>query len=94
MNAADLPRIREVSSLLSREICRPIDSLRANLVRLLDDPVHPPSEVERTHAATMLALCDDLERLTRDHLGAGDGAMPFGTGPGVPARLASNRAAG
>lgn len=71
MNAADSPQLRVVSSLLSREICRPIDSLRAGLVRLLEDPTSPPSEAERSHAATMLALCDDLTRLTLEHLGDG-----------------------
>ena len=76
---ADSPRLQEVSSMLSREICRPIDSLQANLVRLLDDPTRPPSEVERNHASTMLALCEDLRRLTRECLG--DGTAVEAAGP-------------
>ena len=65
------PRLQAIASLLSREICRPIDSLEANLVRLLDDPTQLPSPAERSHAATMLTLCEDLRRLTWDCLGDG-----------------------
>ena len=78
-------RLVEISSVLSREICRPIDTLQASLARLLDDPEHPPSEVERTHASTMLSLCDDLRRLTFECLGDGSGAVPAGE-PGATAR--------
>lgn len=71
------PRLQVIASMLSREICRPIDSLQANLVRLLDDPTRPPSPVERTHAATMLTLCEDLRRLTCECLGDGTPTTPL-----------------
>ena len=72
--------------MLSREICRPIDTLQASLARLLDDPTRPPSEIERTHAATMLALCDDLRRLTLDCLGDGAPATAQNRAEMAPAR--------
>jgi len=65
----DPARLQEISSCLSQEIYRPLDSLQAGLSRLLEDPAHPPSEVERVHALTMLTLCEDLRRLTRECLG-------------------------
>ena len=65
----DPVRLCEISSCLSQEIYRPLDSLQAGLSRLLEDPAHPPSEAERNHAQTMLTLCEDLRRLTRECLG-------------------------
>ena len=73
-------QIQAISSCLSQEICRPLDTLQAGLIRLLDDPARPPSEAERTHALTMLTLCEDLRRLTHDCLGDGSKAsMPKGS---------------
>ena len=65
----DASRLQAISAMLSREICRPIDSLQANLMQLLEEPGKLPSETERSHAATMLGLCEELRRLTRDCLG-------------------------
>lgn len=66
----DASRLQAISAMLSREICRPIDSLQANLLQLLEDPAKLHSEAERSHASTMLDLCDELRRLTHGCLGA------------------------
>lgn len=71
-------RMQAISTCLSQEIYRPLDSLQAGLSRLLDDPARPPSEEERVHALTMLTLCEDLRRLTRECLGDASGASSSG----------------
>jgi len=53
---------------LSGEICRPLESLRSGIHRLLGDSNRPISAAERVQAQTMLDLCDDLSRLTRECL--------------------------
>ena len=58
---------------LSLEICQPLESLRSGIGRLVEEPSRPLTEAERGQAQTMLALCDDLGRLTRECLGIGDG---------------------
>jgi len=55
---------------LSREICRPLDSLQDGVRRFLDQPDRPVSDGERVQARTMLELCDDLALLTHERLGA------------------------
>ncbi len=57
-----------ILSNLGREIGGPLESLRAEIGGLLDDPARPLGEAERKQARTMLALCDDLDRLTRECL--------------------------
>jgi len=54
---------------LGREICQPLESLREEIGALLGDPSRPITDAERGQAETMLRLCDDLGRLTRDCLG-------------------------
>ena len=85
----DTPRLQEIASMLSREICRPIDSLQANLIKMLDDPACSTSSAERTHAATMLTLCEDLKRLTWECLG--DGTPREATDPSVMQGSAASR---
>ncbi len=63
------PQLRPILANLSREICRPLDSLRDGLERFLDGADRPISDAERAQARTMLTLCDDLGSLTRDRLG-------------------------
>lgn len=53
---------------LSGEICRALESLRSGIDRLVVDPSKPISEAERVQARTMLGLCEDLDRLTRECL--------------------------
>ena len=68
---AGSPELSAITALFGREIRRPIGSLRANLARILDDPDHPPTDAERAHVATMLGICEDLDRLTVEALGDG-----------------------
>ena len=58
-----------ILALLGGEICRPLDLLRSGIGRMLDDPARPLGDAERTQARTMLGLCDELGRLTRDCMG-------------------------
>jgi len=64
------PQLHSILANLSREICRPLDSLRAGIGRFLDEPGQTISDAERVQAQTMLALCDDLGLLTRERLGS------------------------
>jgi hypothetical protein len=67
------PELAPILAGLSGEICRPLELLRSGIDRLLDDPTRPITEAERVQARTMLGLCDDLGRLTRECL---EGAKP------------------
>ena len=58
------PQLRPILANLSREIRRPLESLRDEIDRLLGNSGRPTSDAERAQARTMLALCDDLDRLT------------------------------
>jgi hypothetical protein len=60
---------------LGGEIRRPLQKLRGGIDRLLDDPSRPITEAERVQARTMLGLCDDLDRLTRECM-EGPGTSP------------------
>jgi len=66
---AEHPQLRSILANLSREIARPLDSLRVGIGRVLDQADQPLSEAERIQAQTMLTLCDDLGLLTRERLG-------------------------
>ncbi len=66
--SAEPPQLRSILANLGLEICRPLESLRGGIGRFLDDPDRPASEAERVQAETMLTLCDDLGRLTRERL--------------------------
>ena len=68
----DQADLRSILASLGREICQPLDSLRAGIGRLLAEPSRPITEAERGQARTMLTLCDDLGRLTRECLGSAD----------------------
>jgi len=65
----DRDDLRAILANLGREIRHPLESLRGGIGELLADPDRPISDAERTQARTMLALCDDLDRLTRGCLG-------------------------
>ena len=58
---------------LSLEICHPLELLRGGLGRLVEEPSRPLTDGERAQAQAMLALCDDLGRLTRECLGIAEG---------------------
>jgi signal transduction histidine kinase len=60
--------LRTLLSSLSHELRRPLVSLRAGFDLLLGDPVGAVSLEQRGHLMTMVALCDDLLRLTRGYL--------------------------
>src|SRR3954452_18236582 len=60
--------LRSLRSNLSHELCRPLISLRAGFDLLLGDAARPISHDQRGHVETMVALCDDLLRLTRSYL--------------------------
>jgi hypothetical protein len=57
---------------LGLEICHPLERLRGGLGRLVEEPSRPLTDAERGQAQAMLALCDDLGRLTRECLGIAD----------------------
>jgi hypothetical protein len=60
---------------LSGEICCPLELLRGGIDQLLTDPSRRITDAERIQARTMLGLCEDLGRLTREYLeGAGPSA--------------------
>jgi hypothetical protein len=50
------------------EICRPLESLQCAIDLLIVDPSRPITDAERIQARTMLGLCEDLGRLTRECL--------------------------
>ena len=62
------PELESIFANLGREIHRPLDALRDGIEALLDDPARLVEETDRTQAATLLALCDDLRQLTDDCL--------------------------
>jgi signal transduction histidine kinase len=64
----DHNELRMILSNLSHELCRPLISLRAGFDLLLGDSARPISPDQRGHVQTMVALCDDLLRLTRSYL--------------------------
>jgi hypothetical protein len=61
--------LQAILANLSREICQPLDLLQGGIGKLLDDPTRPINDAERGQAVTMLELCKDLGRLTRECLG-------------------------
>jgi hypothetical protein len=61
--------LRAILTNLGREICQPLDLLRGGIREVIVDRSGKITEVERSQAETMLALCDDLGRLTRECLG-------------------------
>jgi len=65
----DRDELRAILANLGREIRHPLDSLRGGIGNLLDDPDRPITDAERAQARTMLALCDDLDHMTRGCLG-------------------------
>ncbi len=69
--AVDREPIRVILANLSGEICRPLETLQNQIVWLLDDSTEPAlTEAERAQASTMLTLCDEIDRLTRECLGS------------------------
>jgi len=72
-------RLPLIFANLGRAILRPLDALQGGLDGLLDDPGWPASDADRTQAATLLALCEDLRQITLDTLeAAGEGETPAG----------------
>src|SRR6516164_6227346 len=79
----DHGELQTILSNLSRELCRPLISLRAGFDLLLNDTARPISPDQTGHVRTMAELCDDLLRLTRSHLdyaGLMRGARPLEIG--------------
>ena len=54
---------------LSREICQPLGLLRGGISQLIGSRTDKLSEAERNQARTLITICDDLGRLTRESLG-------------------------
>ncbi len=50
---------------LSEEIRRPLDHLHEGITSLLASRTDELTESERSQAATMLNLCDEIDQLTR-----------------------------
>jgi len=65
----DPSKLTAILASLGRELRRPLDSLQEEIERLLVDHDRPITEAQRLHIQTMLALCDDLRKLTADCLG-------------------------
>jgi signal transduction histidine kinase len=63
------PELEEILASLGQELRRPLDALQGEIVRLLIDPERPISDAQRSHTQTMLALCEDLRKLTVECLG-------------------------
>jgi signal transduction histidine kinase len=77
--AINTGELRALLCSLSHELCRPLVSLRAGFEWLLRDPVTEVAQDQRGHIQTMMALCDDLLRLTRgylDYAGLVNGSRP------------------
>ena len=64
--------LESILANLGREIRRPLDLLRDEIGRMMDAPPRPLTDAEVGQARTMLTLCDDLGRLTRECLGSSD----------------------
>ncbi len=80
----DTDELRAILANLSRELCRPLMSLRAGFDLLLAEANTSVTTSQRGHVRTMTGLCDDLLRLTRtylDYAGLIHGTRPleFGT---------------
>jgi signal transduction histidine kinase len=76
----DHGELRSVLTSLSHELCRPLISLKAGFDLLLGESATGFSPDQRGHLTTMVALCDDLLRLTRsylDYAGIVQGARPL-----------------
>lgn len=74
--------LRTILSNLSHELCRPLISLRAGFDLILG-AAKPISNDQRGHVQAMVALCDDLLRLTRsylDYAGLVQGTRPLSFG--------------
>lgn len=65
----DLALLPAILINLSQEIRRPLCQLRDRIGSLVEEPSGAITDQERSQAETMLALCDDLDRLTLDYLG-------------------------
>src|ERR1700749_2781873 len=72
--------LRSILSNLSHELCRPLASLRAGFDLLLEESTSTITDDQRGHLGTMVALCDELLRLTRgylDYAGIVQGSRPI-----------------
>jgi signal transduction histidine kinase len=66
---SDHEELRSILANLSHELCRPLTSMKAGFDVLLgDDAPFPITHDQRGHLLTMVALCDDLLRLTHSYL--------------------------
>lgn len=72
MGPGRLPDEREelswAFSSLSHELCRPLTSLKAGFDLLLSEPAARFTPDQRSHLATMVALCDDMLQLAHSYL--------------------------
>jgi signal transduction histidine kinase len=64
----DQGELRSILSNLSHELCRPLASLRAGFDLLLEESPSTITKDQRGHLVTMVALCEELLRLTRGYL--------------------------
>jgi hypothetical protein len=63
------PDLQAILAKLGSEISKPLGLLQQGIGSLLTDPDHRPTDSEQSQAATMLVLCDEINRLTRQYLG-------------------------
>ncbi len=75
----DPPELKAILASLGQELRRPLDALQGEIDRILIDPDRPISDGQRTHTQTMLALCEDLRRLTVECLGEPESAAKVAT---------------
>ena len=71
--------LETILASLGQELSRPLDALQEEILRLLGDPGRSITETQRSHTETMLALCEDLRKLTAECLG-----VPGSLGRRVP----------
>ena len=60
--------LQAILANLSGEICLPLGLLRGRIGKILLSPPSSITDLERSQAETMLNLCDDLDRMTRECL--------------------------
>ncbi len=64
----DHPALAAILANVGAEIRGPLGGLRDALGRIVEEPEAKVPSRRRAHALTMIALCEELDRLTRDTL--------------------------
>lgn len=69
--AFECAEYRGILTALSRELCQPLLALREGFIAMRTSPQSGTDSDPKTHLGTMIALCDDLIRVTRGYLDCG-----------------------